>query len=224
MNDGKCILFQNSVKLLGGYFDSKLKFSDQINKVVSSCYNEIRKISSIRKYISSDQCEQLAHALIYSKIDYINSLYFGLPKYLLQKLQKVQNASLRLIQKLRKNSPVSHLYLKFHWLNIEQKIIFKISLFIFKCLNGLAPISLSSNLLRKSTFHPDCYSLMITTFARSEIGKRSFTFYAPRLWNPLPMNIRSITSIDTFKSSLKSYLLIKFHEYKQLVNSIITLI
>ena len=77
---------------------------------------------------------------------------------------------------------------------------------------------------KKGNLSPDCYSLKVNYFASGQMGKRSFSFYAPRIWNPLPLSVRNITLIDGFKTSLKSYLITQFDDYKQNVNRIITLI
>ena len=37
-------------------------------------------------------------------------------------------------------------------------------------------------------------------------GDRAFEKMAPKLWNNLPQNIRSITDFDKFKSMLKTHL------------------
>ena len=37
-------------------------------------------------------------------------------------------------------------------------------------------------------------------------GDRAFENMAPKLWNSLPQNIRSITDFDKFKSMLKTHL------------------
>ena len=37
-------------------------------------------------------------------------------------------------------------------------------------------------------------------------GKRAFSVAAPRLWNSLPMELKTSTSIDIFKKKLKTYL------------------
>ena len=41
--------------------------------------------------------ETLIHAFVSSRVDYCNSLLYGLPAYQLNKLQRVQNAAARLI-------------------------------------------------------------------------------------------------------------------------------
>ena len=101
LHPGVTISKSDHAKNLGFYFDSHLSLEKHINNTVSACYNNLRIIGSIRKYISNEHCEQLVHALITSKLDYVNSIYIGLPKKTIDKLQRVQNAALRLILKLR---------------------------------------------------------------------------------------------------------------------------
>ena len=140
------------------------------------------------------------------------------------KLQRVQNAAMRVVVRIRKSASVSRYFSEFHWLNVQQRIIFKNLLIIFKCLNLMAPNRVCNLIQKKGISYPDCFILKITHFPSSQLGKRSFSYYAPRIWNPLPLSVRSVILIDSFKSSLKSYLITQFHVYKQNVNAIITLI
>ena len=224
LHTGEVIKFKNSIKHLGFLLDKSLDFNSQINLVVSSCYCTLRKIGSIRKFLSVTQCEQLVHSMICSRLDYCNSLYFGLPKALLLKLQRLQNAALRMVVRIRKKAPVSSYFHRFHWLTIQQRILFKVLLIVYKCLNSMAPNPICNLIQKKGYSSPDCFSLKITCFVTSQLGKRSFSFYAPHIWNALPFSVRSITSIDTFKTSLKSFFMTEFENYKQSVNSVITLI
>ena len=41
-------------------------------------------------------------------------------------------------------------------------------------------------------------------------GDRAFSAAAPRLWNQLPPELRSVTSVDQFRSQLKTYLVALF--------------
>ena len=77
---------------------------------------------------------------VHSKLDYCNSLAYGLPKYLLQKLQFVQNAAARLITGIRKHDHITPILMDLHWLPVNERIQFKILLLTFKSLNGLAPV------------------------------------------------------------------------------------
>ncbi|CAH3173642.1 unnamed protein product, partial [Porites lobata] len=91
-----------------------------------------------------------------------------------------------------------------------------ILLLTFKCIYGLAPtylsdlISIKSNSLYnlRSTGkllldHPK--GKMLTT-----LGARSFSAAAPKLWNELPVELRQATSLNSFKSRLKTYLFKKY--------------
>ena len=42
---------------------------------------------------------------------------------------------------------------------------------------------------------------------KKSFGDRSFSVAVPTLWNALPVSLRSIKCISTFKSNLKTYLL-----------------
>ena len=55
-------------------------------------------------------------------------------------------------------------------------------------------------------------------------GHKSFQFYAPKLWNALPRYLILITGINTFKTSLKTYLFTNFYDYKNIVNRIIKIL
>ena len=48
-------------------------------------------------------------------------------------------------------------------------------------------------------------SLLTQPLARLSIGRRAFSVCAPRLWNVLPLAIRSATSLSSFKRSLKTH-------------------
>ena len=87
------------------------------------------------------------HAFINSKVDFCNSLLYGLPKYDINKLQSVQNAAARVIACLCKFDHNSDTLKELHLLPVEQRIIFQINLLCFKILNNLAPAYLVDLLL-----------------------------------------------------------------------------
>ena len=97
LKSGSCIRFAENVKYLGILFDSLLSFDQQVTAIVSSSYASIRKLASMKRCLSKDDLEKFVHAFISSKLDTCNSLLFGLPKKVLNKLQKVQNAAIRLV-------------------------------------------------------------------------------------------------------------------------------
>ena len=83
----------SSARNLGAWFDSHLDMSTHISKTCGSVFYYLYNIRHIRKFLSREHTEQLVHALITSRLDYCNSLLYGVPDCRIMKLQRVMNAS-----------------------------------------------------------------------------------------------------------------------------------
>ena len=138
------------VQNLGVIFDPELSFRKQIDAVIRNCNYQIRNIYAIRKYLDRKCLHSLVYSLVISRIDYCNSLYIGLPNYLLRKLQTVMNRSARLIYSLPPRVPTTKYLIELHWLPIKARIEFKICLMAFKALRLGEPKYLSDLLVRQS--------------------------------------------------------------------------
>ena len=169
----------------------------------------MRNIARIRKFLTPKSTEILVHAFISSKLDYCNSLLYGVPKFQLQKLQHVQNAAARLITQSCKYDYITPVLINLHWLPVEYRVKFKLLLLTFKALNELAPKYLTdlieyytpSRILRSSS----ALLLKQARFNLQSYGAKSFSISAPILWNNIPLEIRFCSNLDTFKSKLKTY-------------------
>ena len=187
--------------------------ASHITQICASSFYYIYNIRRIRKYLSRQSTEILVYAFISSRLDYCNGLLYGLPDYLLNKLQRIQNACARLIFWEQEFCHVTPLIYELHWLPIKYRIEFKILLITFKILNFLAPTYLSSLI---SLRLPSKYNLrnssdnLLLSYPRfkskATLGDRSFTCAAPKLWNALPFDIRSASTVSIFKAKLKTHL------------------
>ena len=74
----------------GVIFDQSLCMVPRVNAVCQSSFFHLRNIGFIRKYLTYDAAKIIIHAFVVSKLDYCNSLLYGLPSYLIRKLQHVQ--------------------------------------------------------------------------------------------------------------------------------------
>ena len=66
---------------IGVIFDEYLSMVPKVTAMCNSALYHLRKISVIRKYLSFDAAQILVDALITSKLDYCNSLLYGLSKH-----------------------------------------------------------------------------------------------------------------------------------------------
>ena len=141
---GNSISPTDTVKNLGVIFDSENTFSNHITNMCRACYYHLKDLRRIRKFLSVETAALLANSMISSRLDYCNSLLYGISKYNVAKLQKIQNALCRIVFRLDRTSHVTPFLQKLHWLPITYRILFKYNLITFKAINFSQPIYLSS--------------------------------------------------------------------------------
>ena len=168
---------------------------DHIINVCKAAFFYLHNIRRIKKYLSRDSLLTLVHAFITSRLDYCNALLYGLPKEQIAKLQRVQNAAVRLIMAIGKYSHITPVPYELHWLPVQARIHFKMLLLAFKAIHGLAPVYIC-NLLAvkcKSSYNLRSNSGILLEPPRDKIlatlGGRAFQAAAPHLWNELPITI-----------------------------------
>ena len=200
----------SEVRNLGVYMDSELSMVKHVTNLCKTCYYHIRNIYKIRRFLTMEATKTLVHATIINRLDYCNSLLYGLPENLIGKLQKVQNASARLITGLSKYDHITAALKDLHWLPIAARIKYKICIITFKSRMGLTPNYIAEMLM---PYHPsrplrsagEC-KLVEERFKLSTYGNRAFSNHAPSLWNQLPDNLKNETSFTKFKKDLKTEL------------------
>ena len=204
----------NGARNLGVHFDINLNMKQHINNVCRQCYFQLRQLRVIRKTLPQSVVKTLLHAFVSSRLDYCNSLFYGLPNCEIKKLQSVQNAAARLFGGLRKFDHITPVLKNdLHWLPIKSRIDYKIALLVFKSLHNLAPSYLAemfeqaehSEFLsrNRSASHGDLIQPRWNTVA---YGHRHFRYSSANVWNKLPVTIRKCTSLTNFTKELKTYL------------------
>ena len=132
---GSALLF--SVRNVGVIFCCHMKFEGQVSNICKASFFHIRNISRIRKYLSMENTKILVHAFVTCRLDNENALLYGLPKYLIEKLQAALNCVARLILCKKKYDHETPLLIQPHWLPVSQRIIFKMLLLTFKAFKVL---------------------------------------------------------------------------------------
>ena len=93
-----------SARNLGVTFDEYMKLESLVKNARCSCFQDLKWISNIRKYVAADAAKLLVHAFVTSILDNGNSLLYGLPPSVIHKLQNVQHAAARVIRRTRNES------------------------------------------------------------------------------------------------------------------------
>ena len=178
----------------------------------------LRKIRAIRKYLTSEACQTLILTLVMSHLDYSNSILIGLPEKTIKPYQRIQNISAKLVLNMNKFDSSKQALRELNWLPIRARVEYKVLCLVHKCLfdthspqylkNLLVMLPTPARQLRSSiNIHN---KLLIPLVKRKTFAERSFSISGPRYWNALPMNLRAMGVLETFKSHLKTYLFAKY--------------
>ena len=144
----------------------------------------------------------------------------NLPKTRLNKLKSVLNGCVRFIYNIkdRKEALVPY-YKKAHILPIVERIFFKICLLSYKIVYDMSPAYLKdliemevAETYKTTRAKPteDNLRMKVPKMCKTKASGRRFSVHAPSAWNSLPLKIRSINDINTFKKTLKNHLFDSF--------------
>ena len=108
--------------------------ASHISKQCASVFYHLHNISWIRRCLSTDTTKALVHAFVTSRIDFCNSLLYGLPASHLNKVQRILISEVGLVCRAACYCRITPLLYELHWLPVRQRISFKILLFVFKAI------------------------------------------------------------------------------------------
>ena len=115
----------STARNLGVLFDRNLKFDAQITKTCCTGYYYLQS-----EYLTLNSSRCLVHALVMGRVDYCNSLLYGLLRNNINKLRRLQNIAARLII----NTPP--VLRQLYWLLLSFRIKLKVILITFKAIHA----------------------------------------------------------------------------------------
>ena len=204
---------------LGVVLDKQMSFDHHMKHLCKSLVCQFRNLFKIRKYLNKEPAATFVYAFITSKLDFCNSLFYGLPNHQLRKLQLLQNMAARFVSGARKFDYIRPILVKLHCLPISYRVVFKLLLLVFKALHGIGPrylVELLKCQNHSRTLRSNSLERLLQQKSNTKThGDRAFSTCAPRLWNNIPVDIRRSNSVSTFKTE-------KFYRPTSLGNLLIT--
>ena len=120
-------------RMLNVMFDCTMPMDKKISSLVKSSFASLHGMYKARLCLTIEASNTMVHSFIYSRLEYCNSLLFGLPNKQKKKFQWIQNTAAYLITNTYKYDHNTPILIELHWLPID------VLLLIFKCLHWLAP-------------------------------------------------------------------------------------
>ena len=168
------------------------------------------KVNALRKvayYSDFKTRKMIAQGIIMSNLCYLVQLYGSSSDYLLSMLQVVQNTAARTVTRLPWNTPSSTLLLQCGWLSVRQMVDYYSLVLLYKIKENKKPTFLHNRISAKFGYNTRLAAgggIPENLLFRTEHAKNSFINRTVKVWNKLPVNLRSCTTEIQFKKSLKS--------------------
>ena len=213
LNTGSEIIFpQNQGQLLGATIANSLNWNlhvrDSEKSLVRTLTSQLNALRKVCQFTSFRNRKMLANGIIMSYLRYLVPLYGGCPDYLLNSLQILQNKAARLVTKSSWFTPTSTMLQQVGWLNIRQLIAYHSLIMIYQIKHEKKPsyifdrISATFNV---ATRFAETNAIKDSRTMKTNIGKQSFLPRTISAWNRLPVDLRTTSSLEKFKSCLKHW-------------------
>ena len=170
------IPFKQSVKNLGFTLDCHLTMNAHVSNIAPTCYFELCRLASIRRFMISTATATLVSAFVLSRIDYCNPLLFGSTHDVTSHLQQIQNYAARVILCLPNLSSITTHLKSLHWLPIKVRSTYKIACLCYHCHSSPAPSYVVYMLHKKPLHtHSSSYTMPLLnkpTHSKATLGDR----------------------------------------------------
>jgi len=143
-SQGSCtVTSTNSARLLGVSVTPDLSLLQHAMHVGSRCFWQLRQIRCVRRSLDDEATAALVHAFVSNRVDYCCSLLVCSPKVVNDRFQRVLNAAARVVTNLENDRGLHHtMRHELHWLDMTERVQFRIATTVYRCLHGMAPESL----------------------------------------------------------------------------------
>ena len=154
-----------------------------------------------------------AYALVLSRLDYCNSLYANAPVTQIRRLQMIINMAARVVSGRRRFDPITDFIKReLHWLPVIERVQVKICTMVFKAVHNhsLSYISeliiSSSTIARRRDLRSSSQPVLLVPRHRTHFSERAFAVAGATMWNLLPVEVRNVPTLMTFRHRLKEHL------------------
>jgi hypothetical protein len=192
-------------KHLGVTLSDDLSWRTHIDEVVYSCSKTLNMMRLLKYKLDRKTLDIIYINFIRPKMEYGNILFAGAPKSELDKLNKIELESIRIITGAIRGTSHTKLYIEYGKASIHKRRNLNIIIMLYNIHNNNAPVYLT-NILDKFK-HNNRYNLRAKLSYRPPICRttafsRSFFPLAIKLWNELPESTRALPTLSALKREL----------------------
>lgn len=195
------------VKYLGIFLDSKLTFTDHINKINSKIRFLITQFRRIGPFLTPQVRILLYNSYVKSHLTYL-SPFWGLGSRTdIDRLQRTQNRVVKYLYNINFWTATDQVYKQTNLLKITEIVLHESLKLIYRIINGqiCTDIVLTTNAELHSHQTRQRYNTHITTNANN-LARRRLTHQAIIWYNALPQEVKQSVNISAFKRQTRQYI------------------
>ena len=201
----------SKVKYLGVILDEMVSWSDQIVNLSSKLARSAGIFSKLRYYLDNSTLLQMYHALFNSHLQYGILCWGSTSATNLNNLQILQNRAIRNMMKAPRYFRLDNYFLNLRILKVHDLYKFEVAKFLHGHHNNLLPDIFSSFFNESGANHSHNTRSSVNInydipFCRTSRGQRSILFYGPKVWNGIPISIKTVSKL-AFKKEYKVFIL-----------------
>ena len=196
------------MKLLGIKIDSRLKFEPHVSDICKSTARQLNALLRLKPYLTFEARKTLIQNFVYSNFNYCPLVWNFTSAKAINKIERVHKRALRFLFDDYENA-YGTLLIKAKKPTMAIQGLRYLCIEICRTVNGLNP-SYMKNVFKKSdisrskrTQHQN--NLIVPRPNYYEFGTESFTSLGPKIWNSLPVNIKSADMFEVFKKYIKTW-------------------
>ena len=188
----------NQTKFLGLIIDDQLKFSSHLQLVSLKLSKTVGIIYRVKTYLPRKVLVQLYYSLVYPYLTYCVNIWGSTYDTHLKPIEILQKKILRLITNSSYYAHTTPIFQELNILKLCDIYKFHAALFMFDKIQ-------SSAIAPRHSYSTRFNSDIRPAFHRLTITQHSLSYTAPKIWSNIPISIRNITKLKSFKKNLKQF-------------------
>ena len=204
----KTIISEDCIKLLGVRIDNKLNFDHHISDLCKKASGQLYAIFRQRLYSGLQERIALINSFVYANFNYCPLVWHFSTARSTSKIENIQKRALRFLyddntssyeELLTKNNK--------NYMNIYRLRILCTE--IYKAINNISPVYMSDifklKVQLRSPRNNQKQNIIIPKQNQINFGTNSLKSLGTKVWNTLPIHIKTADNLESFKSLIKSW-------------------
>ena len=206
--DSNYIESEREQVLLSITIDSNLTFENRINNICKRASQKLNALARVAPYMNMQKKIIIMKSFVTSQFGYCPLIWMFHSRGLNNIINSIHERALRITYQDR-ISTIQELLNKDNSVSIHHRYLQALATEMFKILRGLSPDIIREIFVSKISLHNLRRN---NTFERPQVpsvylGTESLSFLGPEIWDIVPLELKQLENLETFKLKIKKWIL-----------------